>query len=159
MRSATRAGWFWRGGVCTMPWPRRMFSVRCDAAARKTSGAEEWLYSSRKWCSVSNTYSKPSSSANSICSRASWNVLSSASGGSHWSASSGLGVCSWKLMQTTIRLYSSQQTKWYSLHRRNLRVGQKDMTTQERRGRWIHQALQRASASMVRTPRNHGIGN
>ena len=53
MRSATRAGWLNGGGVCTMPWPSRMFFVRCDAAARNTSGALEWLYSSRKWCSTS----------------------------------------------------------------------------------------------------------
>ena len=32
-------GWLNGGGVCTMPCPRRMFFVRCDAAARKTSGA------------------------------------------------------------------------------------------------------------------------
>jgi hypothetical protein len=31
-----------------------MFFVRWLAAARKTSGAEEWLYSSRKWCSTSH---------------------------------------------------------------------------------------------------------
>src|SRR5213593_4169352 len=36
-----------------MPWPRRIRRDRCDAAARKTSGAEEWEYSSRKWCSTS----------------------------------------------------------------------------------------------------------
>ena len=29
--------------------------VRWLQAARKTSGAEEWLYSSRKWCSTSHT--------------------------------------------------------------------------------------------------------
>ena len=50
-RSATRAGWL--VGSCTMPWPRRMFFVRWLAAARNTSGADEWLYSSRKWCSTS----------------------------------------------------------------------------------------------------------
>ena len=55
MRSATRAGWLNGGGVCTMPWPSRMRFVRCDAAARNTSGALEWLYSSRKWCSTSHT--------------------------------------------------------------------------------------------------------
>ena len=49
--SATRAGWF--VVICTMPWPRRMFLVRWLAAARKTSGAEECEYSSRKWCSTS----------------------------------------------------------------------------------------------------------
>jgi hypothetical protein len=54
IRSATRAGWLNGGGVCTMPWPRRMRCVRCDAAARNTSGALEWEYSSRKWCSTSH---------------------------------------------------------------------------------------------------------
>ena len=29
--------------------------VRCEQAARNTSGAEEWEYSSRKWCSTSHT--------------------------------------------------------------------------------------------------------
>ena len=29
--------------------------VRCDTAARNTSGALEWEYSSRKWCSTSQT--------------------------------------------------------------------------------------------------------
>jgi hypothetical protein len=48
MRSATRAGWLKAGGVCTMPCPRRMRVVRCEQAARNTSGALEWLYSSRK---------------------------------------------------------------------------------------------------------------
>ena len=50
-RSATRAGWL--VGSCTMPWPSRMSLVRWLAAARNTSGADEWLYSSRKWCSTS----------------------------------------------------------------------------------------------------------
>ena len=36
-----------------------MRSVRCDAAARKTSEADECEYSSRKWCSTSQTVSKP----------------------------------------------------------------------------------------------------
>ena len=55
MRSATRAGWFTCGGICTIPWPRRIRLVRCDAAARNTSGADECEYSSRKWCSTSQT--------------------------------------------------------------------------------------------------------
>ena len=54
-RSATRAGWFTGGGIWTIPWPRRIREVRTAAAGRKTSGAEEWLYSSRKWCSTSQT--------------------------------------------------------------------------------------------------------
>ena len=55
MRSATRAGWLKPGGSWTMPCPRRMRVVRWLAAARKTSGAEECEYSSRKWCSTSHT--------------------------------------------------------------------------------------------------------
>ena len=55
IRSAIRAGWLNGGGVCTMPWPSRMRFVRCDTAARNTSGALEWVYSSRKWCSTSHT--------------------------------------------------------------------------------------------------------
>ena len=55
MRSATRAGWLKPGGICTMPWPSRMFLVRWLAAARNTSGALECEYSSRKWCSTSQT--------------------------------------------------------------------------------------------------------
>jgi hypothetical protein len=37
-----------------IPWASRIRSVRWLAAARKTSGAEEWEYSSRKWCSTSH---------------------------------------------------------------------------------------------------------
>ena len=55
MRSATRAGWLNPTGNWTMPWPSRMRWVRWLAAARNTSGAEEWEYSSRKWCSTSQT--------------------------------------------------------------------------------------------------------
>ena len=54
-RSATRAGWFVVS--CTMPWPSRICLVRCDAAARNTSGADECEYSSRKWCSTSQATS------------------------------------------------------------------------------------------------------
>ena len=32
-----------------------MFFVRWLHAARNTSGADEWAYSSRKWCSVAQT--------------------------------------------------------------------------------------------------------
>ena len=49
--------------------------MRCDAAARNTSGALECEYSSRKWCSTSHTQSKPSRSASSICSSASLEQL------------------------------------------------------------------------------------
>ena len=48
-----------------------MSLVRWLHAPRKTSGAEEWLYSSRKWCSTSHTTSKPRRSASSTCSSAS----------------------------------------------------------------------------------------
>jgi hypothetical protein len=51
-RSATRAGWLMLGSNWTMPCPSRMFFVRWLSAARNTSGAVEWQYSSRKWCSV-----------------------------------------------------------------------------------------------------------
>ena len=34
------------------PVPEPEVLVRCDAAARNTSGALEWQYSSRKWCST-----------------------------------------------------------------------------------------------------------
>ena len=54
-RSATRAGWLTAGGIWTIPWPSRMRWVRAAAAARKTSGADECEYSSRKWCSTSQT--------------------------------------------------------------------------------------------------------
>jgi hypothetical protein len=70
MRSAIRAGWLNAGGVWTMPWPRRICLVRCDTAARNTSGALEWLYSSRKWCSTSQQCWIPSLSASSHCSNA-----------------------------------------------------------------------------------------
>ena len=43
------------GGSWTIPWPRRMRFVRCEQAARNTSGAQECEYSSRKWCSTSQT--------------------------------------------------------------------------------------------------------
>ena len=55
IRSAIRAGWLTPGGVCTMPCPSRIRLVRWLAAARNTSGAVECEYSSRKWCSTSQT--------------------------------------------------------------------------------------------------------
>ena len=70
-RSATRIGWLNRFGSSTTPWPIRMRFVRCAAAARKTSGAEQWANSCRKWCSTAQTVSKPRRSASSICSSAS----------------------------------------------------------------------------------------
>jgi hypothetical protein len=54
-RSTTRAGWLNAGGSCTIPCPSRMRFVRWLAAARNTSGALECEYSSRKWCSTSQT--------------------------------------------------------------------------------------------------------
>jgi hypothetical protein len=51
MRSATRAGWLYGGGMRVMPCPSRMVRVRWLTAARNTSGAVECEYSSRKWCS------------------------------------------------------------------------------------------------------------
>ena len=36
------------GRHSAMPWPMWMFFVCAAAAARNTSGAEEWEYSSRK---------------------------------------------------------------------------------------------------------------
>ena len=56
-RSATRIGWLNLCGKSVTPWPMRMFFVRCDTAARKTSGAEECANSVRKWCSTSHTVS------------------------------------------------------------------------------------------------------
>src|SRR3954447_23652717 len=48
-----------------------MRGARWEQAARNTSEAEECEYSSRKWCSTSQTKSKPTRSATSTCSRAS----------------------------------------------------------------------------------------
>ena len=46
-----------RSGRCRGPGASCV--VRWLAAARNTSGAEEWEYSSRKWCSTSHTYWMP----------------------------------------------------------------------------------------------------
>ena len=54
-RSAIRAGWLYAGGWRTMPCPNRICLVRWLQAAKKTSGAEECEYSSKKWCSTSQT--------------------------------------------------------------------------------------------------------
>src|SRR5581483_9612454 len=45
-----------------------MLRVCAAQAVRKISGAEHRLYSSRKWCSVAHTESKPSESASRTCS-------------------------------------------------------------------------------------------
>ena len=52
-RSATRMGWLISGTQTTAPWPTRIRLVCIATAVRKSSGAEEWEYSSRKWCSTS----------------------------------------------------------------------------------------------------------
>jgi hypothetical protein len=54
-RSAMRIGWLNWGTQITMPWPTRMFFVCMAQAVRNSSGAEQWLYSSRKWCSTAHT--------------------------------------------------------------------------------------------------------
>src|SRR5205807_1793405 len=62
-----------------MPWPSRSRDVRAATAARKTSGAEEWLYSSRKWCSTTQAVWMPMRSASSHCSTALASTVASAS--------------------------------------------------------------------------------
>ncbi len=74
-----RAGWLIGGGRCITPNPSRMSLVRWLAAARNISGALEWQYSSRKWCSVSQTVEKPALSAASTSVRPSWNSWCSSS--------------------------------------------------------------------------------
>ena len=69
-RSATRMGWLILGTQTMAPWHKRIFSVCMAAAAKNNSGAEECEYSSRKWCSTTQTWSKPSSSASLACSSA-----------------------------------------------------------------------------------------
>src|SRR5438270_1122827 len=61
-----------------MPWPSRSRLVRWDTAARKTSGALEWLYSSRKWCSTTQAVWMPMRSASSHCSTALASTVASA---------------------------------------------------------------------------------
>src|SRR5437899_691366 len=63
-----------------MPWPIRMFLVWQATEVSHSSGAEEWEYSSRKWCSTVDVWSKPSSSASFTCSRASSYMRRSAAG-------------------------------------------------------------------------------
>src|SRR5438093_4885790 len=109
MRSATPAGWLYAGGLCTMPWPSRRSFVRWETAARKTSGAEEWLYSSRKWCSTTQAVWTPMRSASSHCSMASSSTV--------YSASSSQGRGSWcsKKRPTFIAPYPSGdggQQRW-----------------------------------------------
>ena len=49
------SGWFISGTHTTAPWPTRMRCVCIATAVRKTSGAEQCEYSSRKWCSTAHT--------------------------------------------------------------------------------------------------------
>src|SRR5947208_9463885 len=62
-----------------MPCPRRSLLVRWETAARNTSGADEWLYSSRKWCSTTHAVCTPMRSASSHCSTALASTVASAS--------------------------------------------------------------------------------
>ena len=73
-RSATRIGLFISGTHTTAPWPTRMRWVCAATAVRKTSGAGQCEYSSKKWCSTAQTWSNPSSSATRHCSSALWYV-------------------------------------------------------------------------------------
>ena len=68
--SADLAGWSKGGGRRRTPFPTLIFLVFWATAERKTSGAEEIEYPSKKWCSTSQTWWKPSSSARQICSSA-----------------------------------------------------------------------------------------
>ena len=63
-----------------IPCPIRMFFVWQATDVSHSSGAEEWEYSSRKWCSTVHIWSKPSSSASFTCSRASSYIRRSAAG-------------------------------------------------------------------------------
>ena len=55
-RSAMRAGWLTGGVTLMIPEATRMRSVRARMCGITTSLAEMWLYSARKWCSVTHTY-------------------------------------------------------------------------------------------------------
>ncbi len=70
VRSAILIGWLNCGTHTTMPKPTRICFVTIAHAVRNISGAEQWEYSSRKWCSTAHTWSKPSSSASFTCSSA-----------------------------------------------------------------------------------------
>jgi hypothetical protein len=65
--------------------------------ANTTSGADEWEYSSRKWCSTHHTQSNPSSSARRACSSALWYTCRSTPG------AKGRGVDSSKKIPKRIR--------------------------------------------------------
>ncbi len=69
-RSATRTGWLKADGTSTTPWPMRIRDVCWATAVSQISGAEQWLNSSRKWCSTAQMWLKPESSAVFACSRA-----------------------------------------------------------------------------------------
>jgi len=70
VRSAILIGWLNCGTHTTMPNPTRIRVVTIAHAVRNSSGAGQWEYSSRKWCSTAHTWSNPSSSASFTCSRA-----------------------------------------------------------------------------------------
>src|SRR3954447_2056406 len=61
--SATRPGWQTGGVMLMMPEPMWMLSVMASAYAIHASLAERCEYSSRKWCSVTQTYLNPERSA------------------------------------------------------------------------------------------------
>src|SRR5499427_5555027 len=55
VRSAILIGWLNSGTQTMMPCPTRIFSVTIAHAVRNNSGAGQWEYSSRKWCSTAQT--------------------------------------------------------------------------------------------------------
>jgi hypothetical protein len=78
--SATRAGWQTGGVMLMIPEPMWMLSVMASAYAIHASFADRWEYSSRKWCSVSQTNLKPALSAAMTASMSSKIAWCSASG-------------------------------------------------------------------------------
>lgn len=58
-RSARRAGWFTGGVTFMIPEATRIRSVRARMWGITISLAEMWLYSARKWCSVTQAYFQP----------------------------------------------------------------------------------------------------
>ena len=79
-RSATLAGWLTCGNGLKMPEPMWARSVAWARYPKKTSLAERWEYSSRKWCSLAQMYLKPALSAAFASSRSSIRAVCSASG-------------------------------------------------------------------------------
>ena len=69
-RSATRIGWLNCGTqIDDAVADPDVLGLQAQAV-RNSSGAEQWEYSSRKWCSTAHIWSKPSSSASRTCSSA-----------------------------------------------------------------------------------------